>query len=96
MFPLIAFAQNLEGDVASFMERVFQVLLQPFIGLLFTIALVMFLYGMMRSLGSGDKSSEDATKGRQHMLWGILGMFVMISVFGIMRLILSTLGIDHN
>lgn len=94
MFPHIAFAQNLEGDVASFMERVFQVLLQPFIGLLFAVALVMFLYGMMRFIGTTDKSSEDAKKGRQHMLWGIIGMFVMMSVFGIMRLILNTLGID--
>ncbi len=96
MFPLIAFAQDLEGNVATFMERVFQVLLQPFIGLMFTLALVMFLYGMMRLVAATDKSSEDATKGRQHMLWGIIGMFIMMSVFGIMRLILSTLGIDHN
>ncbi len=78
------------------MERVFQVLPQPFIGLLFAIALVMFLYGMMRFVASNDKSSEDAQKGRRHMLWGIIGMFIMMSVFGIMRLILSTLGIPHN
>lgn len=94
MFPRIAFAQELTENVASFMDRVFEVLLQPFIGLLFTLALVLFLYGMMRSVTATDRSSEDAKKGRQHMLWGIIGMFVMMSVFGIMRLILNTLGID--
>lgn len=95
MFPLIAFANtSLSTDVASFMERVYEVLLQPFIGLLFTLALVMFLYGMVRFVSTSDKSSDDASKGRQHMLWGIIGMFIMMSVFGIMRLIISTLGIQ--
>jgi hypothetical protein len=95
MFPYIAYAQSsLEGDVASFMDRVFAVLLQPFLGFLFVLALVLFLYGMMTFIADSDKNSEDSKKGRQHMLWGIAGMFIMISVFGIMRLILNTLGIE--
>jgi hypothetical protein len=28
------------------------------------------------------------------MVWGLVGMFLMISVFGIMRLIVNTLGVD--
>lgn len=96
MFPLIAHAENLEAGVATFMQRVIEVLVQPFLGLLFTVALVLFLYGMFRLVASTDKSSDDSNKGKQHMLWGIIGMFVMISVFGIMRLILSTLGVQHN
>ena len=29
------------------------------------------------------------------MLWGIVGMFIMISVFGIMNIILNTLGEEN-
>jgi hypothetical protein len=28
------------------------------------------------------------------MFWGIIGMFVMVSVFGIMRFIISSIGAD--
>lgn len=95
MFPRIVFAQEtLESNVASFMEKIFDVLVQPALIFFFTLALVLFLWGMMVFLTSTDKNAEDSQKGKQHMLWGIIGMFVMMAVFGIMRLIISTLGID--
>ncbi|MBP6926020.1 MAG: NADH-quinone oxidoreductase subunit J, partial [Candidatus Pacebacteria bacterium] len=94
MFFNIAFAQGtLEGNVANFMDRAFTVLVQPFLGLMFAVALVLFLYGVMIFIANTDKSSEDSNNGKKHMLWGIVGMFIMISVFGIMRLILNTFNI---
>lgn len=39
-------------------------------------------------------NTEKAQEGRQHMLWGIIGMFIMVSVFGIMRILINTLGAD--
>jgi len=94
MFPLIAFAQEtLESNVATFMQKLTTVIIQPVVIFIFTLALVLFLFGMMKFVASTDKNAEDAKTGKQHMLWGIIGMFVMMAVFGIMRLIISTLGI---
>jgi uncharacterized membrane protein YjfL (UPF0719 family) len=33
---------------------------------------------------------------KSHMLWGILGMVIMISVFGILSLIMNTFGIENK
>ncbi|MEK7107401.1 MAG: hypothetical protein AAB899_04425, partial [Patescibacteria group bacterium] len=38
------------------------------------------------NLGEGGENTE----GKQHMLWGLIGMLVMISVFGILALINNT------
>ena len=66
-------------------------ILNPFIGFLFVLATILFLYGMARYYIAG--SPADRVIGQRHMVWGLLGMFIMISVFGIMRIIIGTFGI---
>ena len=70
-------------------SRFNQVVLNPIIVLLFAVALVVFLYGvfqMIMNTGSEEKRRE----GGRHILWGLVGMLIMISVFGIMHIILNT------
>ncbi len=60
---------------------------------MFAVALIVFVYGVFEYVRQSDSSDERA-KGTQHMLWGIVGMFIMISVFGIMKLIMGSFGIS--
>lgn len=94
MFPRTVFAQGLEDNVASFMARVYDIIINPLIVFLFALALVFFLFGMFKFFVNRDKNAEKVKEGKNHMFWGIIGMFIMISVFGIMRLIINTLGAD--
>lgn len=81
-----------DTDIAGLVKRVNQYILNPFIGLLFAVALAYFIYGVFEFLANAD--SEDArTTGKSHMLWGIIGMFIMMGVFGIMQIVINTLGI---
>jgi|SRR3972149_12157548 len=82
------------ADIGELVKRVNTVILNPFIVFLFAVALIYFLYGVFEFLANAD--SEDArTKGKTHMLWGVIGMFIMMSVFGIMQIIINTLGIPN-
>ncbi|MCD8563576.1 MAG: hypothetical protein LRY44_01020 [Candidatus Pacebacteria bacterium] len=94
MFPLTAFAQTLEDNVGNFMARVYEVIINPLIVFFFALALVLFLIGMLQFFVYKQGNTEKAQEGRQHMLWGIIGMFIMVSVFGIMRILINTLGAD--
>jgi hypothetical protein len=95
MFPLIASAQGLEDDVANFMSRVYEVIINPLVVFFFALALVLFLFGMLKFLANRSGGNDEKLKeGKQHMLWGIVGMFIMITVFAIMRIIINTLGAD--
>jgi hypothetical protein len=67
-------------------------ILTPLIYLLFAVALVYFIFGVVRYLlaeRKGDQPGKE--KGRHHMLYGALGMAIMISVFGIMQFIWGTI-----
>jgi uncharacterized membrane protein YidH (DUF202 family) len=88
LLPKIAHA-----GVDQLVLKLNRVLINPAIVLLFSLALLFFIAGVVKYLAKSN-SDEMRQKGRQHMIWGILGMFIMVAVFAIMRLILSTLGID--
>lgn len=80
-----------EASVVTLMNSVNKVIVNPLIILLFVLAMVYFLYGLVQYFISPD-NEEIRTSSKSHMLWGVIGMFVMISVFGIMRIVLNTLG----
>ena len=69
------------------------VILNPIITLLFALALVMFLWGVFQYLWM-EESDKAREQGRNHMFWGVIGMFVMFSVFTIMRIIANTFGVE--
>ena len=82
-----------EANISTLMGSINRVIVNPIIYLLFALAVVYFIYGLVKYLLTPD-NEEIRTSSKTHMLWGIFGMFIMIAVFGIMNLILSTLGED--
>ncbi len=51
----------------------------------------MFIYGIFQFIKNSDSDTERET-GRKNMLYGIIGMVIMISVFGIIRIVTGTIG----
>lgn len=78
--------------VDTFVSNVNKLILNPLIGLLFGIALVFFLYGVVEFLMNSE-TEEGKTMGKKHMLWGVVGLFIMLSVWGILNLVISTIGV---
>ncbi len=88
--PTVTPSKNsLVTAVQTLVKKINNVIINPLIGLMFAVALAYFIWGVIEYLMNAE--SDDArSKGKQHMLWGIIGMFIMISVFGIMQLLLNT------
>ena len=80
-----------EATITTLMGNINRIIINPLIVLLFALAIVYFLYGLVKYLLSPDNEEMKKTS-KQHMLWGIFGMFIMIAVFGIMNILLKTLG----
>jgi len=65
-------------------------ILNPIISFLFALAMVYFLYGLVNFLMKYD--DEEAKKaGKNHMIWGIVGLAIMISVYGLTNLLGNTI-----
>ena len=64
------------------------------IPLLFAIAFLVFIFGVYNYfiVGGGDK--EKRQEGRNYILWGVIALVVMIAVWGIVTLLINSLGFD--
>lgn len=67
-------------------------ILNPIIALLFALAVVYFLFGLMEFI-KNPNNEEEQTKGKSHMVWGVVGIFLMIAVYGILDFIATSLGV---
>jgi len=63
-------------------------ILNPIIQLLFAVALIIFLWGIFEFVRDGD-SDSGREKGKKHIVWGIIGLTIMASAFGILNVIVE-------
>ncbi|HEY0979553.1 MAG TPA: hypothetical protein VGE23_01795 [Candidatus Paceibacterota bacterium] len=94
--PLLALLLPLSAQAASLREFTGSIVVfvnASVVPLIYAIAFLVFLIGMTRYffLEQGEEGRE---KGKQLMLWGIIGFVVMFSVWGIVNLLLRTFGVD--
>lgn len=85
--PAMVFAQTapqntlqLANEVASFFNSATVDLI--------VLALVIYFYGVTKSIFKGD---SDRKKLREQLMWGVLVIFFAVSIWGIVRLLQSTI-----
>ncbi len=82
----------LPQDLLIFIDRVNTYIINPIILFLMALALLLFVWGGARFLLNADNPQE-RERGKKHLLWGIVGLFVMLSVYFILQVALNTFGI---
>ncbi len=79
-------------ELAHFLAKVNRQIINPLILVLFALAFVQFFWGLFVFF-KAKQEEKDLTQGKRSILWGIIGMVIMVSVFGIIQLILGTIGV---
>jgi len=85
-------ASNNTSAFDTLLSKILSNVVTPIIYLLFALAVVYFLLGMIKFLQNVDNVQKRA-EGQQNMIWGVVGIFIMVSAKGIINVILSTLGL---
>lgn len=93
--PLISFAAavNNLSDAGAFVINIINNVLVP---VLFAIAFIVFLYGAFQTFIVGATSDEAKEKGKNLMLWGLIGFFVMVSIWGLVNILTGTVSFSNN
>ena len=76
--------QQLAGDIG-------RVIINPLLALIFGAGLLVFTWGLAQYLYALNVKGEQDQDGKKHMLWGIVGMFIMAAAFTIIRIIANTI-----
>ena len=87
------------GDVSGIIEErlrsITEYVINPFILILFALAGVIFVWGLVTFIRDMDNPEAHQT-GKKHMAWGLIGMVIMFGVFGILQVLLNTFNIDTS
>jgi len=76
----------MSAEAIKLINNIKAFIINPIIGFMFAVAVAMFLYGIVEYIYGAD--NEDKREiGKRHMIYGIIGIFVMIGVYGILNLI---------
>ena len=89
LLPVMIFAADTAGKG---LEKVFgdiTTLLGLAKNIIFALAFLAFFYGLMRFIFS---AGDDKDKGKDIMIWGIIALFVMFSIMGIIKVLQGSFG----
>lgn len=78
--------------IGDLVQKISTGILQPVIYLLFGLAIVVFLWGVVQYVIGSQGDERKLQQGRQVMIWGIIGMFIMASAWGIVSILCNFFG----
>lgn len=79
--------------VTALINGIVREIVNPAIAILFTAAIVVFFWGLIQFIYGAGKEEDAKKNGKRHMMWGVIGLFIMLSAFGILQLFTNTFGI---
>ena len=92
--PLVSLAalSNI-SDVGSFIINTIN---NVFVPVIFAIAFIVFVWGAFQTfiIGAGDTDVKE--KGKNLMLWGLIGFFVMVSVWGLVNILTGSVSFGNT
>lgn len=74
---------------------VFLDILNSVVALIVALAVVTFIWGVLKYITAGE-SEEKIREGRNYIIFGIIGIFVMVSVWGLVALLVNTFELDSS
>ena len=79
----------------SFLSKVVAEIINPIILLLGALAFIVFLWGVFEFVAhAGDETKRK--EGKQAILWGLIGFFVMVSIWGLVNILTGTIKFGNN
>jgi len=97
LLPTVAFAQTGPINLQNIRGAIFQVgeLINILLPIVVALALLFFFWGLAKFiLASGDEDAKD--EGKRIMIWGVLALFVMASVWGLVAFFGNLTGVGQG
>jgi NADH:ubiquinone oxidoreductase subunit 2 (subunit N) len=92
--PALAFAQI--TSVQSAGQFVINIINTVAVPVLFAIAFIVFIWGIFQYFILSKGNEEKQGEARSLMLYGLVGFFLMVSVWGLVNILIGTFNLNAN
>ena len=86
--PLVSFAAV--NDISGVGTLIIDIINNVLVPVLFAVAFIVFLWGAFTTFILGAGGEETREKGKSLMLYGLIGFFVMVSIWGLVNILKNT------
>lgn len=95
LVPFITFAQNQSGTLSTTRRLLESIksIIGTLIPIVFGLAVLLFFWGIVKFIWSAGTGKEE---GKKIMLWGVVAIFVMSSIWGLVAFIGGTFGVNER
>lgn len=76
-------------------QGIINALVQPAIGLMLAAAVFFFLWNVFNVIIKNDQP-EELAKLKSKVIWGVVAIAAMLSVWGLVRVLVSSTGLDNT
>lgn len=81
------------GAIQELAGRLAAVIINPILALIFGAGLLLFIFGLVKYLYAANVKGTPDDEAKMHMVWGLVGMFIMVAVFALIRIIANTVNV---
>ena len=79
--------------IAQYSNLILTIVNTILVPLLFTVAFIVFLWGVFNYFILGGADEEKRKSGREFVRWGLIGFAVMISLWGLVNVLVASFGL---
>jgi len=89
-------AEDTPGALTTYITSVGSFINNIVIPALIAVAFLVFVYGIFQNFFIGRDDEEAREKGKQLILWSVIGMVLIVSIWGIVNLLSGAIGLDQG
>ncbi len=94
--PFVALAQEAVTDINEAGNFIITLINEVFIPVIFAVAFIVFLWGAFQTFILGANDEDVKTNGKNLMLYGLIGFFVMVSIWGLVNVFRNSVALDEG
>jgi hypothetical protein len=95
--PLALFAQGQPPNLTNITQFVSALggIVATLLPILIIVALLIFFWGLIKYIWSANDPAK-ASEGKSIMIYGVIALFIMVSIWGVVGFLGTALGIDQG
>lgn len=96
--PAFVFAQTgiNTSAITPYSNGIINVINGILVPVLMAIAFIVFIWGVFKYFIYNADNEAERTKGKEFVLWGIIGFVVILSVWGLVAIVAQTFGLQSG
>ncbi len=91
--PLLAFADDSQ-DIGWFLDKI-RTILDDAVPFIVGLAVFVIIWGIFTYITQAT-NEEKREEAKKYILWGVVGVFMMLSVWGFVNILLNTFSLDNQ